>query len=241
MWRFLTVIAIAAGLGYGGYVYWQRSHSAIFHLAPPGTFFLVRYRSVTSASGVTGFAPGTKVSLLRRSAGLMHVTDGRTEFDVSPDDLTNDLDIAARVVIGDAQAQEQIGRLLISQSGFISILSATYGCPERAFNVTAVIQARVAGGERYIMAGNELAGDPDFGCPKTLTVTYAVGGGSPITQRVREGESITFPLQPPPAVVAETPARRTFSRGPNPLDRSAYDQKDHVARPPTIYVLPRRR
>jgi hypothetical protein len=176
-------------LGYGGYRYWQRSHppppppvtnafAPTLHLAPPGTFFLVRYRSVSTDSGVTGFAPGTKVSLIRESGGMMHVTDGRTEFDIPTDDLTNDLDIAARAASSDARAQEQIGRLLASQLSFVSIVEATYGCPGRSIDITAVLQARVASGERHIRAGNDLAGDPAPGCPKTLTITYAVGATS---------------------------------------------------------------
>ena len=249
MWKIIAAILGGIGLALAGYVYWQRSHppppppiahafAPTLHLAPPGTFFLVRYQSVTSDSGITGFPPGTKVSLIRESGSAMHVTDGHIEFDVAADDVTNDLDIAARVSSGDARAQEQIGRLIASQSSFISILQATYGCPGRAIDITAVLQARVAGGERHIRAGNDLAGDPAPGCSKTLTVIYAVGGGVPVTDAVREGGSLTFPPQPAPAVVAETPARR---RAPyiNPLDRPAYDQKHDVARPPRIYYPPR--
>src|SRR5215212_11299436 len=36
------------------------------NLAPDGTYFLLRYHSVTTEIGVTGFAPGTKVSLVRK-------------------------------------------------------------------------------------------------------------------------------------------------------------------------------
>src|ERR1043166_7539948 len=135
MWKVATAIAVAIGLACGGYVYWRWSHpppplaafAPTLHLAPPGTFFLVQYRSVSSDSGVTGFAPGTKVSLIRQSDSVMHVTDGHIEFDVPADEVTNDLDIAARAASGDARAQEQVGRLITSQSSFISIIQATYG------------------------------------------------------------------------------------------------------------------
>src|ERR1700704_5955428 len=76
------------------------------HLAPPGTYFLLRYRSVTTDSGVTGFPPGTKVSLLQQSGDSMHVSDGQIEFDVPASELTNDLGVATRAARNDSRAQE---------------------------------------------------------------------------------------------------------------------------------------
>src|SRR3954451_19418812 len=52
------------------------------NLAPDGTFFLLRYHSVTTDTGVTGFAPGTKVSLVRKAGQTIRVTDGQAEFDM---------------------------------------------------------------------------------------------------------------------------------------------------------------
>jgi hypothetical protein len=205
------------------------------HLAPPGIFFLTNYRSITTSTGVIGFAAGTKVSLIRNDGKTMRVSDGRSEFDVPADELTNDLDIAARAASGDARAQEQIGRLIASQAIFVSILEATYGCPDRSFDVTAQVQARVARGEQRIQASNELAGDPAFGCPKTLTITYTVGGAGSRTESAREGGSIMLPApaaQEAPSEIRRSPVPR---RAPNPLDRGAYDQKENVARPPRFY------
>ncbi|PYI77918.1 MAG: hypothetical protein DMF04_05100 [Verrucomicrobia bacterium] len=51
------------------------------NLAPDGTYFLLRYHSVTTDTGVTGFAPGAKVSLVRKVGQTMRVTDGYVEFE----------------------------------------------------------------------------------------------------------------------------------------------------------------
>ena len=51
------------------------------NLAPDGTYFLLRYHSVTTDTGVTGFPPGTKVSLVGNSGQTIRVTDGQIEFD----------------------------------------------------------------------------------------------------------------------------------------------------------------
>lgn len=174
-----------------------------------------RYRSVTTDSGILGFVPGTKVSLIRQSAQTMHVTDAR--------------------------AQGQVAKLIASQASFVSVIEATYGCPGRSVDVTAVVQARFASGEHRIHAGNDLSGDPAFGCSKTLTITYMVGGGPATTENAREGGSITLPAQPaPPPPVTETRAPRIPSRAQNPLDRPAYDQKLDVSRP-SVFCDPRKR
>lgn len=149
----------------------------------------------------------------------------------------------------DVRAQNLIRRLVTTESE--SILAATYGCAESSIDVTEVVQARVAGGERTIRAGDELGVIHlpwwrtfwpiawAFDCAKTLTITYAVGGGAPVTKTVREGESITLPAQAAPAVTTFTPVFKTPSRPRyNPLNRGAYDQKEDVARPPVIYYLP---
>jgi hypothetical protein len=83
-------------------------------LAPEGTYFLVERASLPIESGVIGFAPGTKVTLLDQSDSGSTVTDGQYQFTVQSSYLTNDLDIAASVARSDYTAQariaEQIGK-----------------------------------------------------------------------------------------------------------------------------------
>jgi len=80
-------------------------------LAPEGTYFLVERASLTTDSGVIGFAPGTKVTLLDQGDSASTVTDGQYQFTVPPSQLTNDLDIAASVAQSDYAEQARTSEL----------------------------------------------------------------------------------------------------------------------------------
>jgi hypothetical protein len=79
------------------------------HLAPDGVYFTMRYFSVANAHGITGIVPGTKVVRVRDDGSVLRVrTGGDVEFEAAPQDLTNDLDVAATVSRGDAQEQQAL-------------------------------------------------------------------------------------------------------------------------------------
>jgi hypothetical protein len=80
-------------------------------LAPEGTFFLLQRTSLPIDSGVIGFAPGTKVTLIEQADSVSTVTDGEYQFKVPSSQLTNDLDIGASVANADYTAQAQIAEL----------------------------------------------------------------------------------------------------------------------------------
>jgi hypothetical protein len=82
------------------------------HLAPEGTFFLLQRASLPIDSGVIGFAPGTKVTLVEQADSVSTVTDGEYEFKVPSSQLTNDLDLAASVAKADYTTQAQIAELV---------------------------------------------------------------------------------------------------------------------------------
>jgi hypothetical protein len=67
-------------------------------LAPEGVFYATQRIEVTTESGVVGLKVGAQVKLVRRTDTAMVVTDGRQEFTVPPHVLTNDLDVAMRMV-----------------------------------------------------------------------------------------------------------------------------------------------
>jgi hypothetical protein len=77
-------------------------------LAPEGTFFLLQRASLPIDSGVIGFAPGTKVTLVEQADSVSTVTDGEYQFKVPSSQLTNDLDLAASVAKADYTTQAQI-------------------------------------------------------------------------------------------------------------------------------------
>jgi len=76
-----------------------------------GTFFLLQRASLPIDSGVIGFAPGTKVTLVEEANSVSTVTDGDYQFKVPSSQLTNDLDVAASVASDDYAKQAQIAEL----------------------------------------------------------------------------------------------------------------------------------
>ena len=80
-------------------------------LAPEGTFFLLQRASLPIDSGVIGFAPGTKVTMVEQGDSASTVTDGQYQFTVQSSQLTNDLDLAASVAKADYTTQAQITEL----------------------------------------------------------------------------------------------------------------------------------
>jgi hypothetical protein len=85
-------------------------------LAPEGTFFLLQRASLPIDSGVIGFAPGTKVTLVEQADSVSTVTDGEYQFSVPSSQLTNDLDLAASVANADYTTQAQIAELTAKQA-----------------------------------------------------------------------------------------------------------------------------
>lgn len=167
------------------------------NLAAAGTCFLLRYHSVTTDTGVTGFAPGTKVSLVRKSGQTIRVTDGQIEFDMSAGEVTNNLDIAARLARTDSRTQQQATALASAQSNSLWIVQASWDSAGGAtVDVTTEIKKRVAAGDRTITASSIPGGNSTSGATKTLVITYAVGGGAPITEAAQQGGSIRLPSVP---------------------------------------------
>jgi hypothetical protein len=85
-------------------------------LAPEGTFYLIERASLKTASGVVGFAPGTRVRVVQDKGETFSVTDGSTTFDVPADELTNDLDLAALVGRSDAKSQQTVAQWIVRQN-----------------------------------------------------------------------------------------------------------------------------
>jgi hypothetical protein len=77
-------------------------------LAPEGTYFLLQRVSLKTESGIIGFAPGTKVTMVNQADSMSTVSDGEVQFTVASSQLTNDVDIAENVAKLDYAAQAQI-------------------------------------------------------------------------------------------------------------------------------------
>src|SRR5438270_8875034 len=60
-------------------------------LAPDGTLYLIKPVSLTTSTGVTGFAPGTQVKLVENRGDTFLVANGAVQFQIRRDIVTNDL------------------------------------------------------------------------------------------------------------------------------------------------------
>jgi hypothetical protein len=79
-------------------------------LAPEGVYFLLERVYIPSNSGGTGLSPGTPVTLLNSNGSISRVSDGNHDFEIKSSQLTNDLDIAARVAKADAATQNKVAQ-----------------------------------------------------------------------------------------------------------------------------------
>lgn len=80
-------------------------------LAPDGTFFLLAKKSVETDAGILGLRPGTRVA--RREDGKF-LAEGNV-VELQPNEITNDLEVAARVAGADTRAQAAIRQTLTVQ------------------------------------------------------------------------------------------------------------------------------
>ena len=109
-------------------------------LAPDGVFFLLRAKSVETPDGIVGLKPGTAV--VQQPDGKF-VADGHT-LDLLPTDMTNDLDIAGRVVGTDARAQATIRQALQTRPAPLTASgnsTATKSAPASTTSQPAVVQS----------------------------------------------------------------------------------------------------
>lgn len=200
-------------------------------LAPEGTFFLTEYISLANEDGIRGFPGGTKVTRLEDLGDSLQVRNSTgTVFKVSKQKLTNDLNVAEAASRRDAQAQKLAAQARTQASRSIQILGATYGYGANMVDVTERIRGEILTGNTNIHAGNHLAsGDPFPGKVKTLTLTYAAGGGSAVTVRVSEGRSLSLlapesspvmPQRTEPQLAVSRPAASPVKSN-NPLHQPA--------------------
>ena len=84
------------------------------HLAPHDTFYLLRYVSAKKPDGVIGFEPGQEVHLVavHQDTQTLVVGDDTAQVEVSPDKLTNDMDMAALVRRKDEDNQAKVAAYL---------------------------------------------------------------------------------------------------------------------------------
>jgi hypothetical protein len=63
-------------------------------LAPPGVLYVLERVSIETPAGIRALVPGDSVKLLQRKPNKLKVTDGSTDFELAPEKLTNDFEVA---------------------------------------------------------------------------------------------------------------------------------------------------
>ena len=76
--------------------------------APNGTYFMTRRVSKMTSDGVLALPPGTRVRLVGAAGKKMTVETADGKFEVTDDQVTNDLDLAAAAARSDVRAQSVI-------------------------------------------------------------------------------------------------------------------------------------
>jgi hypothetical protein len=117
---------------------------------------------------------------------------------------TNDIEslrsdtVATRAALDEAAKARRANRLAsrpkpgVAKDAPLEILEARYGTDRTNMDVVAELNDRIRGGSLKIIASNQMAGDPDFGHVKSLTVVYRFGGAIQ-TNQFREGDVVILP------------------------------------------------
>jgi hypothetical protein len=79
-----------------------------FRKAPPGFLYVLRRTSKTTKFGVIGVLPGARLALLERGPAKTKLTDGRTDFEIDNEDLTDDTEAADIARNADEQLQAEL-------------------------------------------------------------------------------------------------------------------------------------
>ncbi|HEX7618471.1 MAG TPA: hypothetical protein VF480_07115 [Verrucomicrobiae bacterium] len=110
--------------------------------------------------------------------------------------------VATRAALDEAAKARRASRLAsrktpgAANGAPLEILEADYGTDRTNMDVSAELSDRIRGGSLKIIASNQLAGDPDFGHVKSLTVIYRFGGAIQ-TNQFREGDVVILPPEAP--------------------------------------------
>lgn len=85
-------------------------------LAPKGTLFLTVYKSAKTPGGVTGYPPGSQVTVVSEAGTTLTVCAEGQNLIVSNKEVTNDLDIAAAILKADSTEQNELFAKGLAQS-----------------------------------------------------------------------------------------------------------------------------
>ena len=169
--------------------------SAPRRLAPDGVFYLLKNVSVTTDSGVMGFAPGTRVDRVGESDGKLKVKAGDQEFEVDKSSVTNDLDIAALAARQDNQSQAALAAWQNGQEAQVAKQAAQANAEAKASQDAEKMKAQAKEMRLAIIqvvSGGVLADPMQMDAPEGDSLASEGGGGyvSSVVSYSRSGKTI---------------------------------------------------
>lgn len=132
-------------------------------LAPDGIFFLLTKKSVETDSGIVGLRPGAQVT--RQPDGKFSI-EGQT-LELAPGEITNDLDVAARVAGADARAQAAIRQTLAARPA--AAVTAPEAADETGPSANSASESLPPASTSMQRSGSSLGGTNSLGSVHTRT------------------------------------------------------------------------
>jgi len=78
--------------------------------APPAVYFLTQWASVKTHDSIRGYPPGTRLTIIGNFGDHLKVKAGDAEFEVKPDQVTNDPQIATQAVKRGVRQQGEVAQ-----------------------------------------------------------------------------------------------------------------------------------
>ena len=78
--------------------------------APPAVYFLTQWASVKTQDSIRGYPPGTRLTIIGNFGDHLKVKAGEVEFEVKPDQVTNDPQIATQAVKRGVRQQGEVAQ-----------------------------------------------------------------------------------------------------------------------------------
>ncbi|HEX8296347.1 MAG TPA: hypothetical protein VF593_08610 [Chthoniobacteraceae bacterium] len=132
-------------------------------LAPPGVFFLMSAASVETSDGIMGLRPGTRV---QKQPDGRYLAEGNM-VTLRPDQLTNDLEFAKKIIAAEASVQAARRQSLQAVAAAEAALEAGNPAAPAATDTPEIIQAKVqnaaAGGAARGLDSASLNGSGNIG------------------------------------------------------------------------------
>jgi hypothetical protein len=152
-------------------------------LTPGTTLWLTQRMSVTTKTGVIGFSPGSRMTVIKDNGPTITVTDGTHSFEASRAQLTTDPAVAQSAATGDYASQVALANAQQKQIAEMNQAAATEAKGQAVIGeekAAAAKSKRIIGHVRYQEDGGLIVecDQPYYGRVVTSSLGRIGGGGN---------------------------------------------------------------